>query len=29
VSYDGANSDLIADEIEGLSNEVGLATGAE
>lgn len=29
VSYDGANSDLIADEIETLSNEVGLATGSE
>jgi hypothetical protein len=28
VSYDGANSDLIADEIATLSNVVGLATGS-
>jgi hypothetical protein len=29
VSYDGASGDLIADEVEGLSNEMGLATSAE
>jgi Matrixin len=29
VSYDGASGDLIADEVETLSNEMGLATGAE
>jgi hypothetical protein len=29
VSYDGASGDLIADEVEGLSNEMGLATSAD
>ena len=29
VSYDGANSDLIADEVESLSNDLGVVTGAD